>query len=724
MTKRGKTAFCLWLSFLLAGCSGAGDGQQVIAESIELIEPVNTAQEYEEAAYRNLYEVEIYSASVMPYVVEYAFESDQKFMGYGALPGEKVKKDETLVYSDSESIDKKIETMEERLVTMKEDYDTYKQELEEEWAQSKSTLDYYEWGMDAYADAEPKPYVADETVSGGDAAGYAAWEQEYAKWQKEYRKWEGDYRKLAHAIDTQEKALEQRTQLYELDYAYYEKQLERLKEQKKDGSIIAGMSGEIVAISDLSYGSTVSKETPVVAVGNPDTKVLKCNYINSMIVSKAQEMYAMIDGVRYEVEHQTISAEEYTELTTRGETVYSTFHLIDAGDEVGVGDFAVIVVVLDKREQVLSVPKEAIHKDEGGNYVYVLGEEGSQCTYVSTGMSDGAYTEIESGLNSGQKVLLTAGRQPGSNVATVKMGSFCSEFSGSGYMYYPSSMMVQSPVEYGTVYFGEMLVSQYQHVEKGDVIATIRVQENEIEMQRQETRLQRLEERLQDYLEQHKDSDSEAVTEEIASRQEIIAEQKELLENMKADAETVEIKSDRTGVIIWVADYEKEDILSAKANIIRVADEDTCYVIVENTNQLLNYGNKVTITYEDREGKEKTASGMVSTISAAGVTSAMNTEYSMILLPADVISDMAVATQGQGGWWNRNRYGVSADIREMNQVLVVPRKAVTEIAGNTYVHIIDENGNVVAQSFVAGGYDNQNYWVIEGLSEGMNVCLE
>lgn len=743
MAGKGITAVFLCFSCFFSGC--AGKGAEAVSENIELIDPVNSVAEYEVAAYRNLYDVEIYSASVLPYVVEYSFAESEKFLGYGALPGEHVEENDTLAYSDYESIDAQIEAMEERIEAMDEDYLTYKQELEEEWAETKYTRESYKSVYENCLKNEPAPYVKEEVEteeSGGDTqeesdgsgesngsdegedAAYIEWQKAYAIWEQQTHEWEGKYRKLAYTIELQERALEQKTALYRLDRAYYVTQLERLKEQRKDGSILAGMSGEIVAISDLSYGETVSKEKPIVAVGNMETKVLKCNYISSVVMSGAEEIYAFVDGKKYEVEYQAISAEEYTELTAAGETVYSTFYLLDDADEVKIGDFAVIVVVGERRENVLSVPKDAIHKDEAGHYVYVLEDDESIYTYVETGMSDGAYTEIESGLSEGQKVLLTAATQYGNETAKVQMGSFSSTFEGSGYMYYPSSRMVQNPIEYGTVYFGEMLVSQYQHVEKGDVIATVHVQMDELELKRQETKLARLEERLQDYREQNAGDTSEAVLENIASRQEAIDEVKELIADMKADGATTEIKADRTGIIIWTANHEAEDILYANENLLQVADEDTCYVILENTNQLLNYGNEVSIGYEDREGNAKTASGTVASVAAAGLSSALGAEYSMILLPPEVISDMAVATQGYYGWWNRNRYTVTAVIREMNNVLVVPRSAVTEIAGNTYVYVIDENGNVTAKSFVAGGFDSSNYWVIEGLSEGMNVCLK
>ncbi len=70
------------------------------------------------------------------------------------------------------------------------------------------------------------------------------------------------------------------------------------------------------------------------------------------------------------------------------------------------------------------------------------------------------------------------------------------------------------------------------------------------------------------------------------------------------------------------------------------------------------------------------------------------------------------------------RYGVEAKLREMDHVLVVPRSAVREINGRPYVNVVESDGSIVRRSFIAGGYDKSNYWVVEGLTEGMELCLE
>ena len=68
-------------------------------------------------------------------------------------------------------------------------------------------------------------------------------------------------------------------------------------------------------------------------------------------------------------------------------------------------------------------------------------------------------------------------------------------------------------------------------------------------------------------------------------------------------------------------------------------------------------------------------------------------------------------------------FSVKANVREVKDVVLVPKRAVTTVDGITYV-TVEEDGKQVLKSFIAGGSDSTNYWVIEGLSEGTKICLE
>ena len=67
---------------------------------------------------------------------------------------------------------------------------------------------------------------------------------------------------------------------------------------------------------------------------------------------------------------------------------------------------ATCVIVIEKAENVVALPIEAIQKDEvQKNYVnLVIDDETTEKRYVKTGLSDDYYVEISSGLNVGDRV--------------------------------------------------------------------------------------------------------------------------------------------------------------------------------------------------------------------------------------------------------------------------------------------------------------------------------
>lgn len=727
-----NTIISLLLSISLvlpfAGC-GNRETMQSAGEDIELIEPINVSVNYEEAEYRNLYDAKVYSATVVPYIEEYSSDDGISVRNYGAYPGEAVSKGATLVYSDSRAIDEKIEDMEKQIKDMEEQFAEYKADVADSLEEPKKQLGNLEYCVNAYEDVRPEEYVDQSSVSGNGEGGKVE-NPEYDLWEEEYNKYIGPYRILKHRIDTTELGLAQRTELYELDHAHSLKLLEDLKKQKKDATITSQMAGTVVAIAEAAVTITayqylnyyMEKDVPVVAVGDVNRKLLKCEYINAQTVKKASDIYALIDGKRYEVEYQPISSDEYVRLTAQGETVYSTFTILDPG-EINMGDFAVIAVISDVRKNVVSVPKSAIRKDDTGSYVYVIKDDSSVYTQVKTGMSDGAYTEILSGVSQGDKILVENAGRTGSSTVKLEKSNFGSSFEGRGWLEYPASGYVKNPIENGTVYFVSSDIQPYQYVKKGDVIATVRVMGDQVALSRNETKRSRLAERIRDL----QKLDAEANKKSIADMQEQMAELDKTIAKQKADYATTQIRADRSGIAIWLREFEEEDIILPDSELIQLADEDKVYVRTEDSKQLLQFGNQVSISYEDSNRQKYTTEGMVASMSKIGVSSKLTTENVYILIPKEQVTLLSqiYVDSFSGGFWGRwYAFDVDATIREMNDVVVVPKKAVQDINGRTYVSVIDENGKITTRSFIAGGYNSEYYWVVDGLTEGMEVCLE
>ena len=721
MVIRGKKLISAALSLcLILSFGGCGKETAALSEEIpELLEPVGVAQSFEEAAVRTLYDAKVYPAMVCPEVKEYAAESSMSFEDYDAFPGETVKKGQRLLHGNTENVDRSIEQLEKSIADMEESYQEFLTEKNKELAESRSDRDYNGKIVENLEESRPEQYQTDEETGGQKVT------SEYTQWQQQYAKYDALHHIAAQSVMELEEAVRERTELYELDHAYNLAQLEYLRQDRKDLTLTAAAGGVTSSMQFFTTGDWIGSEDNIISVCDPDKKQLRCEYISRGSVTKAEDVYAIVNGKRYEVEYQVLEAEEYQRLQEQNGTVYTTFY-VEAGDEeIPQGSYAVIVIVKQTAREVLTVPKDAVNKDDTTSYVYVLQNEEAVYTPVKTGMNDGMYTEIVSGLSAGDKILTESAITASDDTAVVKQGSVGHEFSGTGYLYYPSTEVVKNDVTYGTVYYTERLVRQYQQVEKGEVLARVRVVADEVELERNERKLQREQERLDVWkAEQAKLDEKNRDEKTLKAKEESIRKLEELIAEMKEDFAVTEIRSPISGIVTEVVSFEEEDLVQPGARLFQVADETRSYVIVEDQNCQLAFGNQATITYKGLDGQEKTGHGEVVTQNKMAVSAALPSDYALIQVSPEDIGDMAGSSEGNEGWWNRSRFKVTVQIRAMQGVLLVPKKAVKEKNGCTYVKVKKENGEVYYQSFIAGGSDLSNYWVVEGLSEGMEICLE
>lgn len=717
MRNSRQIAFAIMPWIMAITISGCCEAPAPVTENeIVLLEPVNDTSAWEEAACRTLYNAKVYAATVFPATEEYSFGKDVVFDRFTVYPGESVRKGSVLAYADTSALEESIRKKEEQILEMEETFAEYLEEAKEAIYKQEQEVEYLRTIVENLESEVPEEYLPVNKLKN----------PEYLKWKEQYIRYEGDYRILAHNADIARTQMEQRVQLYELEHAFVLKQLERMKNELKLGTLKSSMKGSVAGFRPGEKGSYVSGKDPVIAIGDMEHKLLKCQYINKATAANAEDIYALVDGRRYEIVYQPMDSEEYSRRSASGETIYSTFELAEPAEEISVGDFAVITVINDIRENVLSVPVSALHKDSAGSFVYVKEGDGSTAVTVETGMNDGAYTEILSGIKEGDRVLVSEA-PAGEGRTVVDKGSFHSNFRGSGYLTYLSSVRVLNPITYGKVYFVEYVTALYEHVEKGQVIARIHVQPDEVALKRNQVRLERLTQRLADLekgIEDASEAEKKSIEKTIAAQKKEIEELRELVDRMSADHAATEIRASQDGIIINIRNYQTEDILAAGAELVEIAREDTCYVAIENKNQLLSYGSQVTVSYKDREGNPCTAQGMVANLSEAGVESSLKSSISLIRLPKETISHMAAAAESPGGRLTRVSVQVEAVIREMNDVCVVPKEAVWEMGGRTYVLVAEEDGRIVARSFIAGGYDAAGYWVVEGLTEGVEICLK
>jgi len=83
-----------------------------------------------------------------------------------------------------------------------------------------------------------------------------------------------------------------------------------------------------------------------------------------------------------------------------------TVHLDNADERLRPGLTADTEILVDERENVLTVPSEAVRRSEGKQVVYIAAGDRYETREVVTGYRDLRYTEIKSGLQEGEEVVI------------------------------------------------------------------------------------------------------------------------------------------------------------------------------------------------------------------------------------------------------------------------------------------------------------------------------
>ncbi len=713
MNKVRKRALALILIPILMGC-GADQEQnrEVSEEQIVLEEPVGVALRYQKAAFREISVISTYPGVLCPDTTEYSYESEEPFGNYCLLPGDTVSAGDMLFYGNTDGIDDAIADVTEENEDLAEEYGDYMTDYAVDLgrakkAEYKASAAYQE--LYNKAPEEDSPY-------------YSAWAKGVMPAEKQYKQ-----EKLAR--EKLEQDCLEHGELFDLTYAYNEKRISRLMDHKKEAEAFSSSDGVVVAANYYRSGDQVPVGSDIIAVGDPSKKEIRCEYVSKSTVNKALEIYAVIDGKRYEVQYENMEPEEYRRLKQKDEVVYTTFYLSEEGSDLPLGKYAMIVVVEQSIPNALCVPKGAVYKDEAGSFVYLYDNGDSVYTPVKTGMSDGEYTEILSGLKEGDPVVYEPPYDPGTKTARIETGSVSTEFQADGYLFYPSAEWMVNPAKNGVAYLKEVLVENYEQVTEGQVLARIEVVADNVEIGRVSRKIQRQNERLLDLYALKKDTynqdELEAIDRAIRGRERTVEDLKERLDKLSRYSGVCEIRSPYNGIVTEVPDRKAGELIGYRDRILQVASDDSCYIIVEDQGGMLSYGDPVTVTYKDREGKSSSFEGTTVTLSPMGLSKSMRTGYALVKVSQeDMTNATSVGSDYSNGYWNRVRFSVRATVKSMDHVVLVPKNAVYKTGNDTYVMVKDEEGSTGLVKFTAGGSDNANYWVAYGsITEGMEICL-
>ncbi|MBQ7679591.1 MAG: hypothetical protein IJT34_07060, partial [Butyrivibrio sp.] len=551
----------------------------------------------------------------------------------------------------------------------------------------------------------------------------------YAGWDAGGMWLEERYKQASLARRKLDQAQKERQELFELETDYNNKRIARLEAKKAAATVNADMDGVVVALQYAYAGDRVAEGSAMMAVGDPDQLVIRSEYISKSTVNKAVELYAIINGSRFEVQYENMEPEEYRRLKKLNDEVYSTFYVSDPEHRVQPGQSALLVAVESCRENALCIPKEAIHRDDSGNYVYLYENGESVYHQVQTGVSDGGFTEITGGLKEGDPVVYDASYHIGEKRVEAERGEVSVHFSTEGYLFYPTAEWLTNPAKNGTSYLKERCVERFEQISQGQVLARVEVIADRIGIERLQRKLDRQRDRLADLQEKrsktYAEEDQEIVDRAIRDRNRSIEELNHQMEKLARYSGVLEITSPCDGLVIDVNGLEEGSLISYQERLVQIADDRSCFIIVEDKNGQLSYGDTAQVSFKTNNGAALESQGQVVTMNRRGLSKEMITDYAMVRVPQeDFAAITGAGSESANGYWSRSRFSITADVRQMHDVVMVPKNATITIGGDTYAAVkTEDNSNYRLVRFVAGGSDNANYWVAYGdITEGMTLC--
>src|SRR3989339_463245 len=163
----------------------------------------------------------------------------------------------------------------------------------------------------------------------------------------------------------------------------------------------------IVRRIDFQVGDNLladANETKYVVLENPDYFIVtvQLDQVDVVHVKEGQKASIVFDALPEETFEGVIDFIDTTPIQSSGVVSYEVeIALQPTGHTILSGMTAKVEIEIDARENVVAVPNLALRAI--GNSSFVVGENGERFP-VETGLSDGTYTEVLSGLQEGAKI--------------------------------------------------------------------------------------------------------------------------------------------------------------------------------------------------------------------------------------------------------------------------------------------------------------------------------
>jgi membrane fusion protein (multidrug efflux system) len=165
--------------------------------------------------------------------------------------------------------------------------------------------------------------------------------------------------------------------------------------------------GGIVGMVYVDVGASVSPQTAVALVVNMDVVKVEINVVEKDLprVEAGQTAKIQVDAYPDEVFQGAVEwVSPVVDLASR--TATAEILIPNADFRLKPGMFARIKILVDKRENVLLIPRDALIRENSSNYVFVVKDDNKVYRRkIETGLNENNTFEVVSGVSEGELVV-------------------------------------------------------------------------------------------------------------------------------------------------------------------------------------------------------------------------------------------------------------------------------------------------------------------------------
>lgn len=366
--------WCFLCQIILSGCGQTQKEAPVVMEVAKDALEEDQTVEVCRGTWENCTYLQGY---VAPKIHQLSFAREGNFQEYLVALGDEVSKGQLLATLSDEECQKTIKELEQQLTDKKAEY-------EFQVAYIDKTIEAYDKEMDGY---------------------YAMLEDEenpLEEWEYTETCYELGIRDVAQKREELKKT--HLTQTYTLESSHIQKLLSEEKEKLEDLKLYAPCDGTVVALYQFMNTLDTVPEKDYVAIAEKDIYYLRCEYLTDSYLNSVMELCGIHNGKEYEIVNVAQDPKVYREMKNCGDDIFTHFEITEPDENIAYGDLMTVKLTMERKENVLFIPKLAVVSDITGKYVFLQTPEGKEKVYPSFGAENKLNRIVKDGLEEGDVV--------------------------------------------------------------------------------------------------------------------------------------------------------------------------------------------------------------------------------------------------------------------------------------------------------------------------------